>query len=180
MSNEEKTEDKKAEAQVGEQPKHTPEDAESKKAKVAKKVAKKKSAKKKGKKVVVARGKRKESVARATISAGNGSVRVNRASVDSISNRYIREIIMEPLHYVGPEATKLSISVSVYGGGSMGQAQAVRTAIAKGIVEYLEDDGLKQKFLDIDRSLLVEDSRRVEPKKYRGPKARARSQKSYR
>src|SRR3989344_3253690 len=139
-----------------------------------------KRTKKKGPKVVVARGKRKESIARAVLSKGRGTVRYNHAAVSALSNRYIRELIMEPVHYAGAAGTELDIRVNVRGGGVMGQAQAARTAIAKGLVAYLEDESLKQKFLDTDRSLVVEDSRRFESKKYRGPKARARYQKSYR
>ncbi|MBU0586162.1 30S ribosomal protein S9, partial [Candidatus Micrarchaeota archaeon] len=62
----------------------------------------------------------------------------------------------------------------------MGQAQAARVAIAKALVDYTQDEALKKTFLDHDRSLLVDDVRRVEAKKYKGPKARARYQKSYR
>lgn len=141
----------------------------------------KKSAKKApAKKAIVARGKRKESVARATISEGSGAIRINSHSLESIQNSYAREIIREPLQYVGPEAGTVDISVNVSGGGAMGQAQAARTAIANALARYFEQLNLKQKFNDIDRSLLIEDTRRVEAKKYRGPKARARFQKSYR
>ena len=62
----------------------------------------------------------------------------------------------------------------------MGQAQAARTAIANALVAYFDGMNLKEKFNSIDRSLIVDDTRRVEPKKFRGPKARARFQKSYR
>lgn len=131
-------------------------------------------------KVVVARGKRKESKARARIRKGRGEVKVNHKSVSSFNNKYVREIVTEPLRYVGPEANEIDISVSVTGGGIMGQAQAARTAIAKALVAYFDKLNLKEKFISIDRSLLIEDTRRVEAKKYRGPKARARYQKSYR
>jgi small subunit ribosomal protein S9 len=136
--------------------------------------------KKKQKKVFVARGKRKESVARATIQEGKGVIRINSLSLTALSNRYVKEIIREPLRYVGPEANSVDISVNVYGGGSMGQAQAARTAIAKALTMFFEDQKLKEKFISIDRSLVIEDTRRVERKKYCGPKARARYQKSYR
>lgn len=137
-------------------------------------------AKKPAARVFVARGKRKESIARATISAGKGVVRFNSMNLESLSNRYVKDIIREPLRYIGPGANDIDISVSVNGGGMMGQAQAARTAIAHALVMYFDEMGLKQKFADIDRSLIVEDTRRVEPKKFRGPKARARFQKSYR
>lgn len=143
---------------------------------------KKRVTKKKTKKTraFVARGKRKESIARATIKQGKGAVRVNSLNVNSLNNTYVREIIVEPLRYLGPEATTVDISVKVNGGGMLGQAQAARTAIANALIMYFEDLNLRQKFIEIDRSLVVEDTRRVEPKKYRGPKARARYQKSYR
>ncbi|MFH1393691.1 MAG: 30S ribosomal protein S9 [Candidatus Micrarchaeota archaeon] len=141
---------------------------------------KKKRAKKKAPKVFVVRGKRKESVARATIKAGRGIVRINSISLSAMNNKYVREIIREPLRYVGPEVDTVDISVNVYGGGLMGQAQASRTAIAKALAMYFEELKLKEKFISIDRSLMIEDTRRVESKKDCGPKARARYQKSYR
>lgn len=153
------------------------------KAKTEKNVEKPKRKKKKEKKATrafVTRGKRKESVARATIREGKGVVRMNGLAISSMNNRYIREIILEPTRYVGPEASNVDISVNVNGGGRMGQAQAARTAIANALVIYFDKMNLKEKFMSIDRSLLVEDTRRVEAKKYRGPKARARFQKSYR
>jgi len=131
-------------------------------------------------KAVVARGKRKTSIARATIKAGKGVVRFNSANITSLNNPYVREIILEPLHYIGPEANSIDIAINVNGGGMMGQAQAARTAIANALVLYFDTMDLRAKFIDIDRSLIIEDTRRVETKKYKGPKARARFQKSYR
>ena len=145
-----------------------------------KKSKKKHPKKKKTTRAFVVRGKRKESVARASIKAGKGVVRFNRMNVSAITNRYMREIITEPLRYVQEQAGTVDISVTVSGGGAMGQAQAARVAIANALVVYFDDLKLRPKFVEIDRSLVVEDTRRVESKKYRGPKARARFQKSYR
>ena len=73
------------------------------------------------------------------------------------------------------------ISVKANGGGSSGQAQASRTAVARALLEaHGGNDAIRQQMLSFDRSLLVEDPRRVEPKKFKGPKARARFTKSYR
>jgi small subunit ribosomal protein S9 len=141
---------------------------------------KKGASKKPATKVFVARGKRKESIARATITEGKGVVRLNSMNISGLSNRYVRDIIMEPLRYVGPQANDVDISISAIGGGMMGQAQAARTAIANALVMYFETLNLREKFLEIDKSLIIEDTRRVETKKFRGPKARARFQKSYR
>ncbi len=138
-----------------------------------------KKARKKSK-VALARGKRKRAIARAVVSPGKGRFVFNKVLFDAIPNVYIREIVREPLNFLGAELAGVDINVRVRGGGQMGQAQAARTAIAKALVEYTQDGRLKGAYLEYDRSLLVEDVRRVEPKKYKGPKARARFQKSYR
>jgi len=62
----------------------------------------------------------------------------------------------------------------------MGQAQAARIAIAKGLVDYTKSADLRNRFVEYDRALLAGDARRKEPKKFGGPGARARDQKSYR
>jgi small subunit ribosomal protein S9 len=131
-------------------------------------------------KTVLAKGKRKEAVARAAVSPGKGRYVFNDVLFDVIPNRFIRELVKEPLSFMGPEAGSMDIRVYVRGGGQMGQAQAARTAIAKALVEFTGDEKLKSAYLEFDRALLVDDVRRVEPKKYKGPKARARFQKSYR
>ncbi|MEW5955209.1 MAG: 30S ribosomal protein S9 [Candidatus Micrarchaeota archaeon] len=133
---------------------------------------------KKKAKTIVARGKRKRAVARATVREGKGILRVNNESVAALNSPFLKQTIMEPLNFA--DTSSLDINVTVSGGGPAGQAQAARTAIAKALVAYTGDDALKQKMLDYDRTLLVEDVRRVEPKKFKGPKARARFTKSYR
>lgn len=138
----------------------------------------KKKTRKKKPTVMVARGKRKEATARATIREGTGVLRLNGMLLGAVSSPYTREIVAEPLLFV--DASKYDISVNVRGGGAMGQAQAARTAIANALVDFTGDEELKKTMLEADRSLLVEDVRRVEPKKFKGPKARARFTKSYR
>ncbi len=145
---------------------------------------KKSSSKKSTKKpadVKVVRYKRKEAIARAYIRKGKGVVRVNKLALSAWDNPYLKAIMMEPFEIVDPKlAGSVDIDVNVYGGGSSGQAQAVRGAIARAFVEYTGDSSLKDKFYEKDKFMIVEDSRRVEPKKYKGRKARARFQKSYR
>ena len=142
---------------------------------------KKKPVKAKKKEAIsVFRGKRKESVARASIRKGKGVIRINSVRLDAIDNRYVRQMVAEPLSLAPEIATSVDISINVHGGGQMGQAQACRTAIARALVGFSGDDNLKRKIIDRDRFMIAEDSRRVEPKKYKGPKARARFQKSYR
>jgi small subunit ribosomal protein S9 len=131
-------------------------------------------------KAVIAKGTRKSAVARAVISEGKGRVRINNIDINAIDNNYIKEMLMEPLLLIGERATKVDVNVSVRGGGVMGQMQAAKTAIAKGLVEYFEDDKLRERYFEYDKHLVVDDVRQVEPKKNKGPKARARFQKSYR
>ncbi len=128
----------------------------------------------------VFRGKRKECIARASIRKGKGVVRINSVLLGAIDNKYVRELIAEPLHFAPEVATTADISIKVVGGGQMGQAQACRVAVARALCGFSGDETLKGRMLEYDRTLLIEDSRRIEPKKYKGPKARARFQKSYR
>merc|ERR1739838_1158741 len=81
----------------------------------------------------------------------------------------------------------VDIRVRVNGGGHIAQVYAIRQAISKSLVAYYQkyvDEASKKEIKDIlisyDRSLLVADPRRNEPKKFGGPGARARYQKSYR
>jgi len=132
------------------------------------------------KKVVNTSGKRKTAVARATVQKGSGIVRINSTPVELYEPEIARWKIIEPLQIAGDHLDKVNIDVNVKGGGFMSQASAVRTAIAKGLLEYTGDPSLKIAFLDHDRSLLVSDSRRKEPKKPLGRGARRKRQKSYR
>ena len=147
-----------------------------------KKAVKKKAAKKKKvTRALVRRGKRKRAIARATIRAGKGRITINRFELTALENPVFSAVVAEPLAFVTPEQlSAVNISVRVQGGGSMGQAQAVRTAIARALVDYYDDEEARERMMAWDRSLLIEDSRRVEPKKFLGPKARARFTKSYR
>jgi len=131
-------------------------------------------------KVVVSSGKRKSAVARATVTKGQGLVRINSVPVEIHEPHLARMKIMEPLTLAGEKAGKVDIHVTVEGGGIMGQATAARTAIAKGLVNFLEDDELETLFGKYDRSLLVSDPRRKLPKKPLGRGARKKRQKSYR
>ncbi len=86
----------------------------------------------------------------------------------------------EPLEIAGDLIKGIDIDVEVSGGGTMGQTDAVRTAIAKGIVEWTGDTALKEAYSEYDRNLLVSDHRQKEKKKFGGPGARSKYQKSYR
>lgn len=130
-------------------------------------------------KAVVASGKRKQAVARATVSKGPGHWVYNGLEFQAISDPLVKQIASEPLYFL-EDPIAIDVRISVIGGGVYGQAQAARTALAKAIIEFTGDEALKKRMLIFDRSLLIDDPRRVEPKKFKGPKARARFTKSYR
>ena len=132
------------------------------------------------KKVIHTSGKRKTAIARGRFRTGKGRVRINKSPVELYDPELARLKIEEPLTLAGDIINKLDIDVKVVGGGVMGQAEAARMVIAKGLVEWTSDMELKEKFNQYDRTMLVGDPRRSEPKKYGGPGARARKQKSYR
>ena len=125
-----------------------------------------------------ASGKRKRAIARATIKPGNGKVKVNNLSLENYGSKVTRMKIQEPLLLSKPTSDKVDVFVRVNGGGAMGQANAVRLAIARALVQHTAS--LKQVFLDYDRHLLIADVRRKESCKPNDSKARAKRQKSYR
>jgi len=126
-------------------------------------------------------GKRKTAIARATIRSGKGRVRINSIPLEIFEPRIARDKITEPLLHADEETLKqIDIDVKVSGGGFMGQAEASRMAIARAMLGWTKSAKLKTAFIDYDRSMIASDSRRKEPKKFGGPGARARDQKSYR
>lgn len=130
--------------------------------------------------VIITSGKRKTAIARAVTRKGNGQVTINGYPVEFHPVELLRNKIREPLDLLGEKASTINIEVKVEGGGLTGQADASRTAIAKGIVEFLKDDSVEELFRQYDRTLLVNDIRRKLPKKPTGSGARAKKQKSYR
>jgi len=125
-------------------------------------------------------GKKKTAVARATVSDGEGQVRVNSKPVELAEPELARLKMLEPFRLAEEQRESVDIAVDVQGGGAVGQADAVRTAIARGLVQHTNDAELRDAYMEFDRSLLVNDVRQSESKKWGGPGARARYQKSYR
>ena len=132
-------------------------------------------------------GKRKTAIARASVKAGKGRVRVNSEPIEILQPALARRKAMEPLIIADAmnRLSKVDINLTTTGGGIMGQTDAIRTAIARGLVHYNGgaegiDEELRDEFLRFDRSLLVNDPRRKEPKHQLGRGARRKKQKSYR
>ena len=130
--------------------------------------------------VINTSGKRKAAVARAVIAEGSGKIRVNSVPIEAYVPELAKLKIMEPVTLAPELFAKVDITVSVQGGGVMGQAEATRTAIAKAIIEFFKDETLEKAFKQYDRSLLISDIRRKLPKKPLGRGARKKRQKSYR
>lgn len=132
-------------------------------------------------KVITTSGKRKTATARAVVRKGTGKIRVNKVLVANFEPELCRLKISEPIIIAGANIINtMDIEVDVRGGGIMGQAEAARCAIARGIIGWTNDMALRDAYVSHDRSLLVNDTRHKETKKYGGPGARAKYQKSYR
>lgn len=141
-----------------------------------------------GVEMVYTHGKKRNAIANAVVQKGNGTITVNRIPIQNIEPKTLRVKIFEPILILGVDHFKnLRIKVRVSGGGPVAQLYAARMAIAKGIVawnqKYVDEEQkatVRKHFMNYDKTLLVADNRRMEPKKYGGPGARARFQKSYR
>jgi len=132
-------------------------------------------------KVIVSSGKRKTAIARVTIKKGKGRVRVNGVPLEILPNELSRVKVNEVFSLAGEDMrNKVDIKANVRGGGVIGQAEAIRTAIARGLIEYFEDMSLKEKFVIYDKTIVSGDPRRTEPKHFGGRSSRSRFQKSYR
>jgi len=121
-------------------------------------------------------GRRKTSTARVYLRPGSGEIKVNRRTFeDYFPNEALRMIIRQPLRLTDT-AAKFDILVNVAGGGTAGQAGAVRHGITRALMEFNSDlrPALKK------AGLVTRDPRQKERKKYGQKGARARFQFSKR
>lgn len=133
-------------------------------------------------------GRKKNATAVAHTATGHGSIKVNGKPIQLLEPVSLRMKVWEPIFLLGANRFKdLNIRCRVKGGGSTSQVLAIRQAIAKSIIAFYQkyhDEATKRELKDLllqyDKSLLVADPRRCEPKKFGGRGARARAQKSYR
>ncbi|MDP2750907.1 MAG: 30S ribosomal protein S9 [Nanoarchaeota archaeon] len=129
--------------------------------------------------LIVVSGKRKRSIARATLKPGKGVVRINKLLLENVKPKLAREKIKEVLAIVDDTKNKFDIDVAVKGGGIISQASAISLAIGRAISQAHPE--LKEQILRYDRQFLVADVRRKETRKpNRHGKARSKTQKSYR
>lgn len=133
-------------------------------------------------------GRKRNAVAVAFVKPGKGVIRVNGVPLHLVEPEPLRAKVLEPVLLLGAARfNTLDVRVRVRGGGYSSQVYAIRQAIAKALVSYYQKyvdeaqkNEIKEILLQYDRALLVADPRRCEPKKFGGPSARARYQKSYR
>ncbi len=137
---------------------------------------------------------RKTASAHVHITKGVGKIRINNVPVEMIGQETAREVILAPLEIAGDLRNKVDISVRVKGGGFMGQSSAAATGISRALTGWTKSkkdpkehpfsksirEDLKIIISEYDKYLISGDARRKEPKKFGGPGARRRKQKSYR
>lgn len=121
-------------------------------------------------------GRRKTSTARVFLTPGSGNISVNKRSLDSYFGREVaRMIVRQPLELL-ELSDKFDINVSVAGGGSFGQAGAIRHGITRALMQYDEENRTPLR----KAGFVTRDSREVERKKVGLRKARKRPQFSKR
>jgi len=121
-------------------------------------------------------GRRKTAAARVFLRPGEGGIRVNDSTLDEyFSRETLKMVVKQPLQLT-ETSEKFDIYVTVEGGGSSGQAGAIRHGIARALLEFNSElrDRLKS------AGFLTRDPRKKERKKYGRPKARKRFQFSKR
>lgn len=137
---------------------------------------------------------RKTCRALATISKGNGKVRINNIPAEVLEPMVAKEMILTPINLLGEIRNRVDVNVKVQGGGFMGQAFASAVAISRALAGEGKGgrdpkdhpltksvrEEIRRKIIEFDRHLLSGDPRQSESKKFGGPGARRRKQKSYR
>ncbi len=121
-------------------------------------------------------GRRKTATARVFLQSGNGNIVINDRTLDQYFGREVaRMIVRQPLEKVDL-GTKFDVKVSVVGGGSFGQAGAIRHGITRALMQY--DETLRPTLRQA--GFVTRDAREVERKKVGLRKARKRPQYSKR
>tara|TARA_R110000787_G_scaffold39789_8_gene99378 strand:+ start:21099 stop:21491 length:393 start_codon:yes stop_codon:yes gene_type:complete len=121
-------------------------------------------------------GRRKTSSARVFIKSGTGNITINSRTIDQYFGREVaRMIVRQPLE-TAAVSDKFDLNITVKGGGSFGQAGAIRHGLARALLQY--DETLRAPLRQA--GFLTRDAREVERKKVGLHKARKRPQFSKR
>lgn len=121
-------------------------------------------------------GRRKTASARVFVTTGSGGITVNGRSLDQFFGRETARMVVRQALEVAGMSNRVDVRATVAGGGTTGQAGAIRHGIARALVEY--DETLRQPLRRA--GFLTRDSREVERKKVGLHKARKRPQYSKR
>jgi small subunit ribosomal protein S9 len=121
-------------------------------------------------------GRRKTATARVYVRPGTGQIRVNSQSFDQYFRSDVQKMVIRQPLVITETADKVDLIVHVRGGGTSGQAGALRHGIARALIEHNPELRAKLKAA----GFLTRDSREVERKKYGRPGARKRFQFSKR
>ena len=121
-------------------------------------------------------GRRKTSAARVFIKPGNGEIIVNGRPLDTFFGRETARMIARQPLVVAEVEDKFDVHVTVRGGGTTGQAGAIRHGITRALVDY--DEGLRKPLRKA--GFVTRDAREVERKKVGLRKARRKRQYSMR
>ncbi len=125
---------------------------------------------------IITVGRRKTSTARVFLQKGTGEITVNKKKLDAYFGREVAQMVVKQPLVSTDLSNGVDITATVKGGGSFGQAGAIRLGIARALVEY--DETLKPVLKK--EGFLTRDSRKVERKKVGLRKARKRPQYSKR
>ena len=133
-------------------------------------------------------GRKKTAVAVTYCKRGRGLIKINGCPIELVEPEILRFKAVEPILLLGRQRfAGVDMRIRVKGGGHTSQIYSIRQSIAKALVAFYQkyvDEQSKKEIKDIlvryDRTLLVADPRRCEPKKFGGRGARARFQKRYR
>lgn len=126
--------------------------------------------------VIRSTGRRKAAIARIYMSEGKGKITINNRKLEEyFSAKQLQYIVQQPLNLI-EVGSKYDIKVNLDGGGIKGQAEALRLAIARGLVKINPEDKPALR----SNGFLTRDPREVERKKPGQPKARKRFQFSKR
>ena len=126
-------------------------------------------------------GKRKTAIAKVRVTPGSGNIFYNHLPHVEL-NLFHRLALIEPIRIYEKElgGLKNDFHVKTHGGGKEAQIQAARLAIARALVALTGSETLRKAFIQYDRNMVVQDSRRKETRKPGDSKARAKRQKSFR
>mmetsp|Transcript_15075 Transcript_15075/g.21151 ORF Transcript_15075/g.21151 Transcript_15075/m.21151 type:complete len:140 (+) Transcript_15075:800-1219(+) len=133
-------------------------------------------------------GRKKSAIAIATATRGSSKILINGIPLELVHPNVLKYKILEPL-FITNVSKMIPLTIKIYskGGGQVSRIYAIRQALTRLILTYFSKcvsvqfkNFLKIKYMGFDKKLLINNVQSIESKKFGGPKARSRFQKSYR